>query len=224
MSGLALDCKLDAYLLDPADARYDLAELLARYAGAEMAGAEPTPSDQLERRWTQRHFPGDRPAGIGGGGAGQADREALEVRGLAALNDDVEVPLVRVLARMEDLGVGVDQDALQGPGRPSGGRGGRGAGGHCCYRRPRVQRQLHPAAPAGALRRVGLTPHQRPRPATQPMPPRWGLRGEHPVVEHLLLYREVEKLRSTYEEGLLSEVAPTVAFRDLPDKWPAPVG
>jgi DNA polymerase-1 len=33
------------------------------------------------------------------------------------------------------------------------------------------------------------------------------LRGEHPIIEHLLRYREVEKLRSTYGEGLLAEVA-----------------
>ena len=34
------------------------------------------------------------------------------------------------------------------------------------------------------------------------------LRGQHPIIEHLLRYREVEKLRSTYGEGLLAEVAP----------------
>ena len=34
------------------------------------------------------------------------------------------------------------------------------------------------------------------------------LRGEHPIVESLLRYREVEKLRSTYGETLLAEVAP----------------
>ena len=34
------------------------------------------------------------------------------------------------------------------------------------------------------------------------------LRGLHPVVEHLLDYREVEKLRSTYGEGLLAFVGP----------------
>ncbi|HET6915405.1 MAG TPA: DNA polymerase, partial [Acidimicrobiales bacterium] len=34
------------------------------------------------------------------------------------------------------------------------------------------------------------------------------LRGEHPIVEALLRYREVEKLRSTYGESLLAEVAP----------------
>ncbi len=34
------------------------------------------------------------------------------------------------------------------------------------------------------------------------------LAGEHPIIEHLLAYREVEKLRSTYGEGLLNEVQP----------------
>nr|MDP9005531.1 DNA polymerase [Actinomycetota bacterium] len=33
------------------------------------------------------------------------------------------------------------------------------------------------------------------------------LRGQHPIVELLLRYREVEKLRSTYGEGLIAEVA-----------------
>ena len=34
------------------------------------------------------------------------------------------------------------------------------------------------------------------------------LAGQHPIIEHLLAYREVEKLRSTYGEGLLQEVGP----------------
>ena len=34
------------------------------------------------------------------------------------------------------------------------------------------------------------------------------LLGQHPIIEALLRYREVEKLRSTYGEGLLAEVAP----------------
>jgi DNA polymerase-1 len=32
--------------------------------------------------------------------------------------------------------------------------------------------------------------------------------GQHPIIEHLLGYREVEKLRSTYGDGLLAEVGP----------------
>jgi DNA polymerase-1 len=33
------------------------------------------------------------------------------------------------------------------------------------------------------------------------------LAGQHPIIDHLLRYREVEKLRSTYGTGLLAEVA-----------------
>ncbi len=33
------------------------------------------------------------------------------------------------------------------------------------------------------------------------------LAGQHPIIDHLLRYREVEKLRSTYGDGLLNEVA-----------------
>ena len=32
---------------------------------------------------------------------------------MAPLNQNIEIPLVRVLARMEDLGIGVDVDALR---------------------------------------------------------------------------------------------------------------
>src|SRR5207342_19440 len=34
------------------------------------------------------------------------------------------------------------------------------------------------------------------------------LLGQHPIIEHLLRYREVEKLRGTYGEGLLAEIGP----------------
>src|SRR3546814_16998989 len=38
---------------------------------------------------------------------------ALDAQGLRKLHDEMEVPLVGVLARMEDLGVGVARDELQ---------------------------------------------------------------------------------------------------------------
>ena len=69
----------------------------------------------------------------------------------------------------------------------------------------------------------GSRRRRRPRPASPPTPRRsrsWS--GEHPIIEHLLRYREVEKLRSTYGEGLLAEVAARRAHpRHLqPDRGP----
>ena len=86
---------------------------------------------------------------------------ALDAQGLRALHDEIEVPLVGVLARMEDAGVGVDRDELQrlrdrlvADVRAPPRRDRRG-------RRPRVQRELHAAAARGPLRRA------RPRPAEE---------------------------------------------------------
>ena len=39
------------------------------------------------------------------------------------------------------------------------------------------------------------------------------MRGEHPIVDHLLGYREVEKLRSTYGVGLVAEIGPDERIR-----------
>ncbi|MCB1027765.1 MAG: DNA polymerase I, partial [Microthrixaceae bacterium] len=210
VSSLALDTKLAAYLLDPADARYDLAELLARYAGAEMAGEEPTPPDQLDL--------GDRPAeephqvvarrALAVAALAAPMREALEARGLDKLNDEVEVPLVRVLARMEDLGVGVDREELQG-------LADRLVAEVAEERAAIVEAAGHdfnvnstPQLREVLFDELGLTPHKKTKTGySTDAATLEKLRGEHPIVDHLLRYREVEKLRSTYGEGLLSEVA-----------------
>ena len=75
--------------------------------------------------------------------------------------------------------------------------------------RPRVQRELHAPAAHRPLRRAAASPRgARPRPATRPTPP-----PSSPCATStrssttLLRYREVEKLRSTYGESLLAEVA-----------------
>ena len=76
--------------------------------------------------------------------------------------------------------------------------------------RPPVHRQLDQAAAHGAVRRA------RPRAAEEdedgllaPTPQSLEkLKGQHPIIDKLLRYREVEKLRSTYGESLLAEVGP----------------
>ena len=48
----------------------------------------------------------------------------------------------------------------------------------------------------------------RPRPGSRPTPaPSSSSADQHPIIEILLRYREVEKLRSTYGESLIAEVA-----------------
>ena len=55
--------------------------------------------------------------------------------------------------------------------------------------------------------KLGLTPQKRTKTGySTDAQTLQKLEGQHPIIEHLLSYREVEKLRSTYGEGLLAEV------------------
>ncbi len=207
---LSLDTMIAAYLLDPAEARYALGELLERYASARLPDAGAAPDGQLD-------FGGDsEPDGqtaarhaLAVAVLAEPLLDALDARGLRPLLDDIEIPLVRVLARMEIVGVGVDVDELR--------RLSDELGAEC----ERLRAEI--CADAGEdfnvnstvkLReilfdRLGLTPQKKTKTGfSTDAATLEKLRGEHPIVEHLLSYREVEKLRSTYGEGLLAEVAP----------------
>ena len=210
MEGLLVDTRLAAYLLDPADSRYDLADLLLRYAGLEMP-TSGAPEGQLDLEGGEVEEPSVSPCrdALAVDRLVSPLREAMASQGLAELHDDLEVPLVRVLARMENRGVGVDPEVLT-----------------------RIRDELNQSteamrsaviADAGhefnvnstkQLREVlfdelELTPQKKTKTGfSTDAQSLERMRGEHPIVEHLLSYREVEKLRSTYGEGLLAEVGP----------------
>jgi DNA polymerase-1 len=207
---LGVDTKLAAYLLDPADTLYSLADLLRRHAGMELAGSDDVPEGQLDLDGTAT--PPEQVVAreaLAVARTAPPLRESLEAQGLAHLNDTVEVPLVRVLARMEHAGIGVDVEVLRGLQRS--------LTEECETERAAI------VAAAGRdfnvnstpqLREVlfdelGLTPQKKTKTGySTDQATLEKLRGDHPIVEHLLRYREVEKLRSTYGEGLLAEVAP----------------
>ena len=207
---LALDTALAAYLLDPAESRYLLEELAVRYASVRIPDGDAAAEGQLDLEGSSTPA-----ATIAGRRALAVDRlvapllAALDAQGLRALHDDIEVPLVGVLARMEDLGVGVDVDELQ-------------------RLRDRLVADVerHRAAIVEAAGRefnvnstlqlreilfdeLGLTPQKKTKTGfSTDAASLEKLLGQHPIIEHLLAYREVEKLRSTYGDGLLHEVGP----------------
>jgi DNA polymerase-1 len=206
---LAIDTAIAAYLLDPAESRYLLDEVLRRYAGAELPADGAAPEGQLD---------------LDGSTASAAERtaryalavdrlvdpltQALDHQALRALNDEIEVPLVRVLAHMEHAGVGVDAEEL------------RGLRDRLTAEVDSLRQQVYDDAgtefnvnSTPQLREIlfdklGLTPQKRTKTGySTDASSLEKLAGQHPIIEHLLAYREVEKLRSTYGDGLLAEVA-----------------
>jgi DNA polymerase I len=206
---LQLDTSIAAYLVDPAGDQYLLEDLAARYAGIGLAPAGTTPAGQLDLSG-----PGD-PALLAAERAGAVGHlvgplsTALSSRGMSRLYDEVERPLVRVLARMELVGVRVDTAELSRLARV------------LADEAHSLERQVHELAGGPFLvnsvqqlrevlyGKLGLTPGKKTKTGfstdNQTLEK---LRDEHPIIPAILRYREVEKLRSTYTDALLAEVAP----------------
>lgn len=205
---LVLDTAIASYLIDPADSSYLLDETLERYTDCEMPNDNGVEEGQLD-------FGGDAVSSslIAARRALAINRlieplrAAMDAQGLTELNDTIEVPLVAVLARMEALGVGVDIVELQR------------LRDHLTSEVERLREVIW--ADAGEefnvnstkqlreilFERLELTPQKKTKTGySTDAASLEKLRGEHPIIENLLDYREVEKLRSTYGEGLLASV------------------
>jgi DNA polymerase-1 len=114
LTGLQLDTTIVAYLIDPAEARYALGDLVEKFTaftppagGGAAAGQLDLDGSALDvsqlagrEALAVHHVAGPIAA-------------ALEAQGMTGLYRDIENPLVRVLARMEHVGIAVDREMLR---------------------------------------------------------------------------------------------------------------
>jgi DNA polymerase-1 len=210
LRSLALDTMIAAYLLDPAEPRYSLEPLLDRYADACLPQDDDQGEGQLDFGGADTSALAQRASRRALGVHALVDplQESLVARGLADLNSDIEVPLVRVLARMEILGVGVDEGELRKLRDQLVAR--------CDELRALIWADADEEFNVNStvklreilFEKLELTPQKKTKTGySTDAATLEKLLGEHPIIEHLLAYREVEKLRSTYGEGLLTEIA-----------------
>tara|TARA_B100001758_G_scaffold240463_1_gene246014 strand:+ start:7459 stop:10068 length:2610 start_codon:yes stop_codon:yes gene_type:complete len=211
---ITLDTQLAGYLLDPADENTDLKGLLERHTPWVMETIG-SPEGQLTL--------GEEESDIGLQISQNAVAvsllveplsKALDSQSLKSLNDEIEIPLAQVLVKMEELGVGVDVKELTRLRDELTAQCGD------------LREEIHEIAgmefnvnSTKQLREVlfenlGLTPGKKTKTGySTDAATLERLRGEHPVIEKILSYREVEKLRSTYGEGLLASVGPEDRIR-----------
>ena len=210
---LHLDTAIAAYLLDPSQSDYPVGDLLARYAGCALPGGEVEVETQgrlLFAETGEARSTATALVALAAARLAEPLREALRDGGVESLHDTVEVPLVRALARMEHCGVGVDVAGLEALRRELNDEAERlraavvaDAGGDE-FNVNSTQQLRHVL-----FDRLGLPPQKKTKTGySTDAATLERLRGEHPIVEHLLAYREVDKLRSTYGEGLIAEVNP----------------
>ncbi|MCU1399765.1 MAG: polymerase [Acidimicrobiales bacterium] len=210
LAGLSLDTAIAAYLIDPAESRYAVADLLEKYTGFRFPPDEPGAKGQLDF--------GD--AGVDD--AKRAGREALAIshladalqaaldkQGMTDLYATIENPLVQILAKMEHVGIAVDRGELQRLSDRLSAEVQRLS----VVLQEVVGKPFNINSPV-QLREIlysdrGLAPGKKTKTGFSTDAATLDkLRDEWPeFIVPLLQYREVEKLRSTYGEGLLAEVA-----------------
>jgi DNA polymerase-1 len=228
ITGLALDTAVAAYLLDPSVDRYRLADLAERFLGVTVddgTGGKGQASFDLGGT-------ADGTEGGEGSGSGRDDSlqgeelravrlaavlarlraplaDALRAVGEDGLYEEIEQPLVRVLARMEVTGIPVDSEVLRSIAAE--------LVEECASLEATIQDLAGtpfkvnsvPQLRTVLYETLGLTPVRKTKTGFSTDARTLELlRGQHPIIEALLRYREVEKLRSTYGESLAAEVAP----------------
>ena len=209
---LDIDTEVACYLLDPAESAYLLQELPAALrrprAGRRRARAAAEGRLDLDGR------PPSLPEETGRFAVAVARlapvvTDALAAQGLRDLYDSVERPLVRVLARMEAVGVAVDVPYLKALNER--------LAAEAVELEQRIQEEAGvefkvnstPQLRTVLFDKLGLAPSKRTKTGfSTDAASLEKLRGQHPIIELLLRYREVEKLRSTYGDGLVTEVGP----------------
>ncbi|MBT8215342.1 MAG: DNA polymerase I [Acidimicrobiia bacterium] len=212
LQGVAFDCALAAYVVNPSLKDYGLIDLAGRTLGLELEPVDEqgTPASQGTLDFgggPDLEAAGRRVVAIGR--LVEPLSAQVEARGATRLLTNIELPLVRVLARMEQAGIEVDVGYLEELGES------------LRDRLSALEGKIHDAA--GEPFNVNSTlqlrevlferlelPVLKKTPKGQPSTDAAVLEKlaeDHPIVELLLEFRQLEKLRSTYVDGFLPLVA-----------------
>ncbi|MFO7154961.1 MAG: DNA polymerase I, partial [Caldicoprobacter oshimai] len=188
VEGLEFDVFIAAYLLDPAKNRYDLSQLLYEYADLDVDDA-----DAADLYLLAAHM-----------------REKLKETEMLYLYEEIEHPLINVLADMEITGFKVDRDMLEQLGE------------EFSAELSSLTREIYALAGEefniNSPKQLGSVLFEKLKlPVIKKTKTGYStdievleqLRPYHELVEKIIEYRQVMKLKSTYIDGLLSVIDPS---------------
>ena len=209
VAGIAVDTELAAYLVSPQQRSYDLEALALQYLNKELR-ADPDASDSGQLSMVVDDDSEERAL------AGQAllelatvlDNELAE-RDQQPLLHDLELPLVPVLASMEHTGIAVDPTVLEEMGEELGDRMLSLRDEIWGYAGEEFSLDSPKQLQVILFEKLGLTKTKRIKTGyTTDASALQGLVDEHPIIEPLLEYREISKLKGTYVDALPPLVNP----------------
>ncbi|OXM84327.1 DNA polymerase I [Paenibacillus rigui] len=211
LRGVSFDALLAGYLLDPTESALWLSGLAAKYGlptlpadeevfgkGAKFKVPETAIlSEHLCRKVTAIQ------------GLIEPMKRDLESNEMHQLFYELELPLAGVLASMEKKGIQVDTAALKQYGAELGAEIERIV--NAIYEAAGTEFNLNSPKQLGEIlfEKLQLPPVKKTKTGySTDAEVLEKLEPHHPVIGHILLYRTLAKLQSTYVEGLLKEVRP----------------
>ena len=211
--GWGFDTALAAYLLDATAGSYEVRSLCVKYCGFEPGGGESPEAEQMS---LLDAAPADDAVLLGQELSYAASlaclHEAMDKKldelGMTKLYTEIELPLCPVLAKMELAGFLADRQALTDFGNGLTAEIERLQQSIWSYAGEEFNIQS-PKQLGHVLFEVLMLP------AGKKTKTGWStnadvldkLRGKHPIIEEILDYRVLTKLKSTYADGLLKEIS-----------------
>jgi DNA polymerase I len=212
VTGVTLDTELAAYLLNPEQRTFDLDRLALQHLQRTIAVEDVADDgDQLsldveeEEPWEERAIRAEATLELA-----QHLGAELDQRGQRELNDQVELPLAPVLARMERAGVTLDLHVLDE------------IRSRLASRVDELEREVHdhagrPFNVGSGLQLQQVLFDELELPKTRRIKTGYStdaqalqnLVGLHPIVDAIMEWREVSKLLTTYVDALPPLVDPT---------------
>jgi len=210
-AGFIFDTEVAAYLLAPTDGSYELEKLGLTYFNFQPPKAGDYTSPEAFNPLA------DQTAAVGAflshtalvGALKDTLSERLRELGMWELFETVELPLCRVLAEMECEGFLIDKSALTAYGAVL--TQGIDALQESIYELAGKQFNINSTQQLGKLLfdELGLPPVKKTKTGySTNAEVLEKLRGKHPIIEQILEYRQLTKLKSTYVEGLSKVIGP----------------
>lgn len=212
-SGLFFDVMIGAYILNPSRSGYELQDIALEFAGIEIGENKEESGGQMTM-----DFGDEKEKDL----SARAAKELFAVRGLynaltkqikennqEKLCFEIEMPLIRVLADMQTIGVMIDKEALSDFGREldekiktASSKIYEYAGREFNINSPKQLGEVlfvEMGLPHGRKTKTGYSTNADILEK---------LKTVHPIIGEILEFRQVSKLKSTYVEGLMSVIDP----------------
>ncbi|MBQ3855007.1 MAG: DNA polymerase I, partial [Anaerovibrio sp.] len=192
LQGSIFDMELIGYLLNPVSSKYDVAELASQYEPSLPVPGKDTVASEL---YSWQAFALSQ---IGG-----KMQELLDKKGLTRLYNEVELPLVEVLASMEANGIFVNSQNLREQAIKVAGKIEDLERDICDLAGQEFNVNSPKQLGEVLFEKLGLPVLKKTKTGySTNAEVLEQLRGAHPVIEKILSYRIWTKLKSTYLDGI----------------------